>query len=95
MPIYEYQCDSCSSQFELTRSFHDNSPVCCPQCGGSTKRIFSPVAVIFKGPGFYCTDHKQSHSLPHRNGDKEKEKTPSAKAESKGEGHDHEDVTKK
>ena len=57
MPIYEYQCTDCSFQFELKRGFSENSPVTCPKCGGDTRRIFSPVPIIFKGSGFYCTDN--------------------------------------
>lgn len=57
MPIYEYQCEDCSCLFELKQSFSDNSVVYCPQCRGKTTRIFSPVPIIFKGPGFYVTDN--------------------------------------
>ena len=66
MPIYEYECTCCPSQFELKRSFSDDTPVCCPQCGGDTVRIFNPVPIIFKGSGFYVTDSrgKDSHTLP-------------------------------
>jgi len=57
MPIYEYQCELCSCQFELKRSFNDNSAVTCPQCNAIARRVFSPVPIIFKGSGFYVTDH--------------------------------------
>lgn len=56
MPIYEYECKMCSSRFELRRPFGDGSGVDCPQCQGETRRIFSAVPVLFKGPGFYVTD---------------------------------------
>jgi putative FmdB family regulatory protein len=56
LPVYEYKCENCSCRFELKQSFNDNSAVTCPQCRSSTKRVFSPVPIIFKGSGFYVTD---------------------------------------
>ena len=73
MPIYEYQCENCSCRFELKQGFSDNSKVKCPQCKGKSKRIFSPVPVIFKGSGFYVTDVKQ--------GKEKKDKTPKCDTE--------------
>jgi len=64
MPVYEYKCKNCHYRFELKQSFNDNSNddpiVTCPKCGSNAKRIFSPVSIIFKGPGFYTTDAKQT-----------------------------------
>ena len=62
MPIYEYKCDRCSHLFELRQSFKDDSATCCPVCGSDAQRIFSPVPVIFKGSGFYVTDHRSGPS---------------------------------
>ncbi len=56
MPVYEYQCENCSYRFELKKSFNDNSAVTCLRCRSNARRIFSPVSIIFKGPGFYVTD---------------------------------------
>lgn len=61
MPTYEYECPQCSFRFELRRSFSENSPVSCPQCGCDARRIFSPVPIIFKGSGFYSTDYRGNH----------------------------------
>ncbi|MEK7353171.1 MAG: zinc ribbon domain-containing protein [Chloroflexota bacterium] len=61
MPTYEYECPSCSSRFEQKRSFTDESKVKCPKCQRQARRIFSPVPIIFKGSGFYVTDHKGDH----------------------------------
>ena len=58
MPVYEYECNSCLSRFDLRKSFDDSGPVCCPECGGSAQRVFSPVPIIFKGSGFYVTDNR-------------------------------------
>jgi putative FmdB family regulatory protein len=58
LPIYEYECPSCSCRFEQKRSFTDDSPAICPKCKKESRRVFSPVPIIFKGSGFYVTDHK-------------------------------------
>ncbi|MBI2850237.1 MAG: zinc ribbon domain-containing protein [Chloroflexi bacterium] len=61
MPIYEYECPGCSCRFEQKRSFSDTSPAVCPHCHRHARRVFSPVPIIFKGSGFYVTDHKGEH----------------------------------
>ena len=61
MPVYEYQCEDCATQFELKRRFNDTSVAPCPRCKGKTRRLFSPVPVIFKGPGFYVTDSRKDN----------------------------------
>jgi len=58
MPIYEYECGQCSLHFELKRHFGENSGAMCPLCQGSAQRVFTPVPIIFKGPGFYVTDSR-------------------------------------
>ena len=83
MPIYEYECPKCSSRFEQRRSFTDESPAKCPKCKRESRRVFSPVPIIFKGSGFYVTDHKGDHgrSAPAAESDKktvEPEKTKAA-----------------
>lgn len=80
MPIYEFECNGCSSRFEIKRSFSESGPVCCPQCGSDTRRIFSPVPIIFKGPGFYVTDSRDNHNPASYEGNKEKPKDADTKA---------------
>lgn len=61
MPVYSYRCDSCGIQFERQQSFHDAPLKTCPECRKKTvKRIITPTKVIFKGSGFYATDHKSA-----------------------------------
>ncbi len=60
MPTYDYRCRDCDATFEITRPIGDGSPVCCPGCGGETKRVFTPVGVVFKGSGFHNTDYRAS-----------------------------------
>lgn len=69
MPVYEYQCMYCDTQFEVRRSFGDEPAVTCPRCQARARRIFSPVAVIFKGQGFYTTDNRKNGSPPEEPGD--------------------------
>ncbi len=64
MPLYEYQWLNCSTQVEGRRGFDDSSPVTCPECQGEGQRLFSPVLIIFKGPGFYVTDNRKNGSKP-------------------------------
>ena len=61
MPTYDFRCPSCSSKFEKRRSFSETSPVPCPDCGSEAEQLISPVPIIFKGSGFYVTDHRGSH----------------------------------
>ena len=58
MPIYEYQCPSCNHGFEKKQGFQEEAMAECPECRAKAKRIFKPVPIIFKGSGFYVTDHR-------------------------------------
>jgi putative FmdB family regulatory protein len=58
MPVYEYECETCSCRFDLRQSFSDSPVTSCPRCQGSARRVFVPVPIIFKGSGFYVTDHR-------------------------------------
>lgn len=62
MPIYEYECDSCRIRFERLQHFKDEPIKECPECGGGVHRVLQPVGIIFKGSGFYITDHRQLSS---------------------------------
>lgn len=68
MPLYAYKCASCEKEFEQEQSFSEESIKDCPYCGakGSVKRVYSDVAVIYHGTGYYCTDHKSGcGDCPH------------------------------
>jgi putative FmdB family regulatory protein len=59
MPIYTYRCESCGVQFERQQSFNDQPLTRCPECNKkSLRKVFTPVGVVFKGSGWYATDHK-------------------------------------
>jgi putative FmdB family regulatory protein len=56
MPIYEYKCKK-GHQFEVRQGFSDDPVETCETCGAPVSRVFHPVAVHFKGKGFYSTDY--------------------------------------
>ncbi len=59
MPLYDYQCRKCNHLFEHEHRIGENPRVRCPICKGAAKKLISPVGVVFKGSGFYCTDNKK------------------------------------
>jgi putative FmdB family regulatory protein len=62
MPIYEYRCDK-GHTFEVLQRMSDDPISKCEVCGAPVHRVFHPVAVHFKGSGFYNTDYgKQKRS---------------------------------
>lgn len=77
MPIYEYECEKCSLRFELRRRFSDKGSSFCPRCGSEARRIFSPVPIIFKGPGFYVTDSRRKQPSDEGEVGKDKDGTKS------------------
>ena len=57
MPIYEYRCPN-GHLFELFQRMDEPVPDGCEVCGdGPLERVLYPVAVHFKGSGFYSTDY--------------------------------------
>ena len=68
MPIYEYRCPN-GHVFEIFQRMDDPPPEKCEVCAASpVERVLYPVAVHFKGSGFYSTDYGRSR---HRGGGKE------------------------
>ncbi len=56
MPIYEYRCEN-DHRFELIQKFTDDAVSVCEVCGAPAQRVLHPVAIHFKGSGFYSTDY--------------------------------------
>jgi putative FmdB family regulatory protein len=84
MPIYTYRCENCGVQFEREQSYSEPPLKICPECRKkSLKKVISPVGVIFKGSGFYSTDHKSSSGSSSSAAPKKDEKKPETKADSK------------
>jgi putative FmdB family regulatory protein len=59
MPIYEYRCEN-GHLFEVMQKMTDEPVTTCTECGAPVQRVFHPVAVHFKGSGFYNTDYGTS-----------------------------------
>ena len=78
MPIYEYRCPN-GHVFELFQKIGDAQPEKCEVCGeGPLERVLYPVAVHFKGSGFYTTDYgRGSGKKPSKDGDSRRRSRPS------------------
>lgn len=83
MPVYTYRCENCGVQFDQRQHFDEPQLEECPECGKKTlRKLFLPVGILFKGPGFYATDHR---SASGSNGQySKKEDKPVDKAEGAG-----------
>jgi len=62
MPIYEYRCMKCNSEFEVMQKFSDAPLSKCPSCGGKAKRLISRSYFQLKGSGWYLTDYAKKGS---------------------------------
>ncbi|NPV78392.1 MAG: zinc ribbon domain-containing protein [Anaerolineae bacterium] len=82
MPVYTYRCDNCDVRFERVQKFSDAPLVRCPECGKKAlHKVYTPVGIVFKGSGFYATDHRSPSGMSRSHGE---EKTPqSSNVESK------------
>jgi putative FmdB family regulatory protein len=66
MPVYTYRCENCGVQFDESQKFVDPPMVKCPECGKKTlRKVFQPVGIVFKGSGFYSTDHRSSSGMSY------------------------------
>jgi len=63
MPIYEYECSVCRHHFDRKQRFDAETVAICPQCQGKAQRVIFSVPVIFKGSGFYVTDHRKPDDI--------------------------------
>ncbi len=68
MPIYEYKCPN-GHLFETFHGMMEPSPETCEVCGaGPLQRVLHPVAVHYKGAGFYSTDYGRKSKSPSKDG---------------------------
>jgi putative FmdB family regulatory protein len=56
VPIYEYKCTN-GHVFDVIQKMSDEPLRICQECGAPVERVLYPVAVHFKGSGFYQTDY--------------------------------------
>jgi putative FmdB family regulatory protein len=94
MPIYEYRCRN-GHEFEVFQAMSDDPVTVCEECGAPVERVFRPVAVHFKGSGFYTTDYARKTKASSSDGNKDssdsksdakssdKDKKPAATSSSK------------
>ena len=79
MPIYTYRCENCGVQFERQQKFEDLPLTWCPECKKKAlRKVYYPVGIVFKGKGFYSTDHRSPSGQTPRS-------TKSGESESKSE----------
>ena len=91
MPIYEYRCER-GHTFEAIQRMTDDPLTSCSTCEAPVQRVFHPVAVHFKGSGFYNTDYgkkkppatdsKPSESKSSDSSDSKKSETKSSSSSS-------------
>jgi putative FmdB family regulatory protein len=63
MPLYEYECEACSTRIEKIQKFSDPPPATCEACGGPLRKLFSSPAIQFKGSGWYITDYAKKTAV--------------------------------
>ncbi|MGN6171161.1 MAG: FmdB family zinc ribbon protein [Solirubrobacteraceae bacterium] len=76
MPIYEYRCEH-GHTFEVLQRMTDDPLATCQTCEARVERVYHPVAVHFKGSGFYNTDYgtrkRQRENAESESSDKKKD----------------------
>ena len=88
MPIYEYRCEN-GHLFEVMQRITDDPVTACETCEAPVQRVFHPVAVHFKGSGFYNTDYgtakrkRETEKSASEGADKHDAKASEKKTESK------------
>ena len=84
MPIYEYRCPD-GHRFEVFQSMSEDPVTTCEVCGKPVERVFHPIAVHFKGSGFYTTDYAKKGAAASGDGSKSEgsAKGDSSKSEGK------------
>jgi len=88
VPFYEYKRQD-GTTFEIMQKMVDPPLECDPETGLPVTRVFHPIAVHFKGKGFYNTDYgtkkRAREKDAHDSSKKKSEKSDSSGGDSKGE----------
>src|SRR3954470_19893574 len=85
MPIYEYRCEN-GHLFEVMQKITEDPVTQCEVCAAPVQRVFHPIAVHFKGSGFYNTDYgtarrkRETEKSASDGADKHDAKTKESKA---------------
>ena len=80
MPLYDYECLDGGHRFEVRQNVSEVGNAACPMCASNSRRVFHSVPILFKGSGFYSTDHRKGQASSTSNG---KEETGEEKSETK------------
>ena len=84
MPIYEFECTTCSERFDRLQKLSDPDPDTCPECGAhSVRRRVTAPAFRLAGSGWYETDFKKDGDKKRNLADKSGDKPDNAKADAK------------
>ena len=62
MPLYDYECLVNGHVFEVRQKVIEVGNAPCPTCSSDSRRIFHSVPILFKGSGFYSTDHRKGQA---------------------------------
>ena len=62
MPIHEYRCKRCASEFEVIQRMSDPPLKKCRDCGGALEKLISRSSFQLKGTGWYVTDYARKSS---------------------------------
>jgi len=81
VPIYEYRCEK-GHTFEVMQRMVDDALTECTTCGAPVQRVFHPVAVHFKGSGFYTTDYGKKKGKGAKEGGSGESKSSDSKPSS-------------
>ncbi len=87
MPTYEYLCQTCSHRFDVWQKMTDEPLQTCPECGNHIRRVLYPAGIVFKGSGFYKTDHGSGLAASNgnsSNGKKEQSETSASSSSAEG-----------
>jgi putative FmdB family regulatory protein len=82
MPIYEYRCER-GHTFEVMQRMSEDPLTNCTTCDATVQRVFHPVAVHFKGSGFYNTDYGKKRKGGSGSSGESESKPSESKTESK------------
>lgn len=97
MPLYNYRCRECETDFDVRQSFSEDPITDCPTCHaeGTVYRVIQPAGVVFKGSGFYITDTKSSRDslTGTSNGNGHSNGNGNGKTESSDNGSDNKSTT--
>ena len=81
MPLYDYECLANGHVFEVRQKVIEVGNAPCPTCSSDSRRVFHSVPILFKGSGFYSTDHRKGQASSS-NGKEESSSDSESKSES-------------